>query len=67
MSITVGEWERRFEKLPREEREKLMEAIKTLEANPDFKEQFGWTRLFALWHSLNLVNWREEHGNRGNG
>ena len=59
MAITLKKWEETFEELPRERLNQLSKAIKTLESDSTFKEQFGWTGLFALKWSLDFVHDRK--------
>ena len=63
MAITVSKWEEHFKTLSHERRKELKTALRTLESDPVFKEQFGWTGLFSLAYSFDSVDpeiWKEE-------
>ncbi len=55
MGLELIKWEEHFETLPQHRRTQLYDAIKTIEADPVFYEQYRWTGLFALAISIQIV------------
>jgi hypothetical protein len=55
MGLTIAKWEEHFKDLDQSHLENLLNSVEVLESDPVFKEQYGWTGLFALKYSLLLV------------
>jgi hypothetical protein len=55
LGLELIKWEEHFETLPQHRRTQLYDAIKTIEADPVFYEQYRWTGLFTLAISIQIV------------
>lgn len=50
--MTLGEWDKSVEKLSDEQLAEIKKALETLNNWPDFKQEFKWTGIFALYPTL---------------